>query len=647
MPLHIDVKPAFIPYSGFMLGADGTELMVHQQEVRESEEDLIILDAPTASGKTLGMLTSILDSRGNGVFVYPTNELIRDQGRSIASLLRRAGRNPTLIPMEREFKTAPHDTGDVILAVVSGASLEGVARKGEAIQRILHLTNHGRQLILLTNIDTLYQLFQLRYYRGHKLLVDFLHTRFHTLAIDELHMYSGIALSNLIYLIWLLKSRFDRILVSSATHHGATDVLKEIIPSNRKITAIPQDEPEGRVRQIRHDVRLDLHPYDRYLEERERTEILEQIERFLQSGAEKILVIVNSVVFSEILADRLEEKYGQERVGRINGMVPAEYRAQKEITVGTSAIEVGVDFDVDALIFQGSDAASFLQRFGRVGRHRPGTAIGYVPSESYRLLEKKMRKQGSATISAARLNEFVTSAIPTLESYAEFSKSIYGAALFLSLLQGMWQQTRGKDLNYEELERQYTELRPPFFVRYAYQDIGTIAYPRTRDLISQGGARGDILSIPVYLERYRCYARMDIFELLKTEFECRPVDRIEAEKPSWMRDADGVEIPVVLRMQRAKAWVKGSWRGELLNTKVKRIVYARTERDKNLSIYLEHKELERIAERLLNDKIVYATNNYRIKDWRFNTIRNANDASSCLVVGLDALVQRFAESMNM
>lgn len=46
----------------------------------------------------------------------------------------------------------------------------------------------------------------------------------------------------------------------------------------------------------------------------------------------------------------------------------------KTLGVGTSAIEVGIDFKCDYLIFEAGDAAGFMQRFGRVGRHQPGTA---------------------------------------------------------------------------------------------------------------------------------------------------------------------------------------------------------------------------------------------------------------------------------
>jgi len=50
----------------------------------------------------------------------------------------------------------------------------------------------------------------------------------------------------------------------------------------------------------------------------------------------------------------------------------------KLLAIGTSAIEVGIDFKCDYLIFEAFEAASFMQRFGRVGRHRSALLTSYV-----------------------------------------------------------------------------------------------------------------------------------------------------------------------------------------------------------------------------------------------------------------------------
>ena len=45
---------------------------------------------------------------------------------------------------------------------------------------------------------------------------------------------------------------------------------------------------------------------------------------------------------------------------------------ERDLIVGTSTIDVGVDFNVNLLIFEATEAGNFLQRFGRLGRVRRG-----------------------------------------------------------------------------------------------------------------------------------------------------------------------------------------------------------------------------------------------------------------------------------
>ena len=40
-----------------------------------------------------------------------------------------------------------------------------------------------------------------------------------------------------------------------------------------------------------------------------------------------------------------------------------------DLVLGTSTIDVGVDFKINFLIFESSDSGNFIQRLGRLGRH--------------------------------------------------------------------------------------------------------------------------------------------------------------------------------------------------------------------------------------------------------------------------------------
>jgi CRISPR-associated endonuclease/helicase Cas3 len=95
------------------------------------------------------------------------------------------------------------------------------------------------------------------------------------------------------------------------------------------------------------------------------------------------LVVLNSVVDAIRLEDRLVEEglFERDELAVIRGLSSRQVRVLtgKHLAIGTAAVEVGIDFRCNLLIFEASDAASFLQRFGRVGRHEPGTAVILCP----------------------------------------------------------------------------------------------------------------------------------------------------------------------------------------------------------------------------------------------------------------------------
>jgi DEAD/DEAH box helicase domain-containing protein len=91
----------------------------------------------------------------------------------------------------------------------------------------------------------------------------------------------------------------------------------------------------------------------------------------------------------------------QAREGLINVFADL-YRA---VLISTSAVEVGVDFHSDALITEECEGNSFLQRFGRVGRHSKGCkAIALLSGDTYAALAGLHGKLGREAFST-RINE--------------------------------------------------------------------------------------------------------------------------------------------------------------------------------------------------------------------------------------------------
>jgi len=634
MSLELTIKPAYIKYSEEKMG--DLTLMEHQKETKHCEDKLVILDAPTASGKTLAMLTRFIKSQGNGVMLYPTNELIKDQGKGIKELFDKIGIKSAVVPVEGGLELDEEDV-DVVIAFVTGDSLEGIARtKGKAIQNILRLVDGEKRLLLLTNVDTLHLLFKMKYWRGRTLLSEFLSLNFSLLAVDELHLYSGVSFANLFYLICLLRKRFDQIIVSSATLHDSIGLFKEMFKNHREIRPEIYSTPEGKARQIRHDLALTILPVDYILSEDDSEKIIQYVDQLYDPNRVETtvdtLIIVNSVVFSERLSDQLRKIYNHDEIGVISGFIPDGLRKQRPLTIGTSAVEVGVDFDVNNLIFEGTNAGSFIQRLGRCGRHRAGESIGFIPTSAYRKLK---RKDIEENLSMQDLDKYSKETIPQLESYSNFAKSVYGSALFTSLLYPTIERK-----NPSEIKKAWDELKLELFEAISWDDLYEIISKKVLEIMSEGGARGDILTIPVFLEKYRAYSRMDILEVPRTVFHFERVENIDASKPPWLK----AEEIVVIKEYGGKTRVKGTWSGPLLNKNTRKILYTRTEgKNTTLSLQLGNEKVEKMAEKLFHEKIAHPTSTFDLSDWRFPRIYNSQYREQCLVIGLDALVQKYVE----
>jgi CRISPR-associated endonuclease/helicase Cas3 len=90
------------------------------------------------------------------------------------------------------------------------------------------------------------------------------------------------------------------------------------------------------------------------------------------SAGAKGVIIANSVATAHRIGEFLKpicEAHGIS-VGLNTGLTPKAERAMDcDLLVGTSTIDVGVDFKISLLIFESRDAASHMQRLGRLGRH--------------------------------------------------------------------------------------------------------------------------------------------------------------------------------------------------------------------------------------------------------------------------------------
>ncbi|MGB5975386.1 MAG: type I-D CRISPR-associated helicase Cas3', partial [Nodosilinea sp.] len=98
------------------------------------------------------------------------------------------------------------------------------------------------------------------------------------------------------------------------------------------------------------------------------------LNQFLERPGSKGAIILNSIAAVKRLTPVFREAFAQHglTVRENTGLSGEQEKAESldaDLVIGTSTIDVGVDFKINLLIFESSDAGNFIQRLGRLGRH--------------------------------------------------------------------------------------------------------------------------------------------------------------------------------------------------------------------------------------------------------------------------------------
>lgn len=356
-----------------------------------------ILATKTGSGKTAAVTLPVIHKTESAIFIYPTNALIQDQEQSIAHLIQQEGlKVKVLTPHNIHEK---YGDEDYQLVRIDAAKLEEfrqalrVRKKGDALLRILQ---PDKPKIILTNPDIVYLIFSLRYGDKSAELVGHFQA-YPTAVFDEFHLYHGVELAHALFLIHLAQEfrGFQRIVLLSAT--PTPEVLPLINRALNNPLVIDMQStcqyPQVGERVISHHLEF-ICNYAGTDEVITIAEYLHQKRSLLQKARDSntdsnyvpCVVILNSVISAIRLEDSLVAMgWAREEIGVIRGLMAKEDRTidNKLVVIGTSAIEVGIDFRTDLLLFLASDRTSFLQRLGRLGRHGPGTAVLFGDSREH------------------------------------------------------------------------------------------------------------------------------------------------------------------------------------------------------------------------------------------------------------------------
>ena len=345
------------------------------QALLKPEIDVVINTAMTGDGKSLAAYLPTLVHRDHHAFgMYPTIELSRDQERQFSEYAEVFGRTLTrealwgaklgqLVDENPDFK-----------------------RRAEALATIF---NHRD--VILTNPDIFSLVMNYRYESGlftNQELPYSLARNFNDFIFDEFHIFAIpqiiSALTAMVYFRTVQSNERERprfLFLSATTDPTLIEMIQRSGLKHELVKGDYVAEATAGYRAVLHASDLTLHQCDEQQDTeswiRSHLDIIKRHWDEASGDAPKGVIIVNSVASARRIAQFLSETIAQSHqltIGENTGLVDDERRKAAllncDIVVGTSTIDVGVDFNISFLLFEAVDAGSFLQRLGRLGRVR-------------------------------------------------------------------------------------------------------------------------------------------------------------------------------------------------------------------------------------------------------------------------------------
>lgn len=382
----------------------GWKLAWHQYEtlkaLRDPNIDVVFNTAMTGDGKSLAAYLGILQGDCHAIALYPTNALAGDQENQVHDYIEHF--QPPNAPRVNRL---------------SGAELEIYAeneglRKGSAIA-----SRAGQSEVLITNPDIFHYLHRGAYLSSNDTpdkLWNRIDKDFDLFIFDEFHVFAAPQVASVLNTMLLIQAtnRRKKFLFLSAT--PSDSLLKRLDKAGFRCRVInpieenkyqfPETQAEAETlqtdhwRQVARSIDLTFVPMEptsksseTWLKENQEN-ILNQ---FLEHSGNKGAIILNSIAAVKRLTPVFRECFAQhgltvrENSGLSGGQEKAESLAA-DLVIGTSTIDVGVDFKINFLIFESSDAGNFIQRLGRLGRHdgyqKDGREIQFDGFRAYTLV---------------------------------------------------------------------------------------------------------------------------------------------------------------------------------------------------------------------------------------------------------------------
>ncbi len=385
---------------------DGWRLAWHQLEtfraLQDPDIDVVFNTAMTGDGKSLAAYLDVMQGDGiNVIGLYPTNELARDQEMQV-----------------QDYITKFQPPSRPRVARLSGEELEIYAESQKLRKAGAIATRTSQREILLTNPDIFHYLHRGAYLMPENENPDKLWGRiddkFHLFIFDEFHIFSApqvASVINTLLLIRCTKGRDKKFLFLSATpNEDLLQRLKDaglnpyvIDPSASGKYKFPDTFEESQAldskkwRKVIREIALNFIPLEassRYSESWIKDNAQIVLDYFLQNQGSKAAIILNSIASVKRLTPFFREflKPHGLTVGEntgLSGKTVREESRKADLILGTSTIDVGVDFKINFLMFESADAGSFIQRLGRLGRHdgyeKDGEKVNFKKFTAYAL----------------------------------------------------------------------------------------------------------------------------------------------------------------------------------------------------------------------------------------------------------------------
>ncbi|MCK5109200.1 MAG: type I-D CRISPR-associated helicase Cas3', partial [Methanosarcinales archaeon] len=343
--------------------------------------------SPTGSGKTISWLKPVLDAKMKVIAVYPTNALVIDQKKQVDGVIKKFRYDP------REYHVQAI-TSDLLNEEKNLYPGEEGLRKGQLLNRIIR-KGRGRGLIMLTNPDILTLALKDAYYehniREAVRSVDMI-------VVDEFHLASVKQSDMLLFMMHEInddkRSHLSKFVFLSATpNHSIVERAKRVGLNVMVLDdkSVPLSCSYGRpvLPRLKLEIRRGA-IYNTYELIKDDLEYFVEFCKRAGSGGKnaRTVFIVDGIYEVDEIFNVLSEALTGMRVERVDGLHPAtrDKLENFDVLVSNSSVEVGIDFDVDRLVFSGYSKSKLLQRIGRL-RNKPAEeicdAVCFVPEVVY------------------------------------------------------------------------------------------------------------------------------------------------------------------------------------------------------------------------------------------------------------------------